>query len=260
MVSIGLLLLVCTWPWAARIIDGREPGYPVALIGPALLVGLAGMFFWTVWRPGVSLYDDRLVVVTTRRASFPRHDTTTIWFRDIEAYWTGLASGRDVLLIALRTGESVTVDVETYPQARVERVVWELVTCTNIAPEGWVTPREHSDPAWMRVAKAVVGLLAVVTVVFAVPIATIWVEAWLNPAHPPSFSSGWRVGYMLCGIFAGFGAVGWWASRARAGESANGIDLKRGYREYARLARFFGIAAAVMYAAAVVLFVASVRG
>ena len=256
-----------------QIIHGSGPTSPDTWIVLAVFSLLPIWFFYMALAPGVAVYDDRMVI-TSQKTTGIRLPKRTIWYRDIAYFKTGLMDDAytpgtvvytepdvslmtDVLYLHMIDGSEVAVDLEVYSDERVGRLVWELMVCTNIWPGGRVRPREHSDSAWIRVLRPAGSLIGVLLIFLILPVSTIWLEAWINPAHPTNYQSGWRTGYMLCAMFAGLIVIAAVLAWSRARQLSNGIDLNPRHHFYRRLAVATSGAAVVLYGAALALFLKS---
>jgi len=207
LLLLALPCIYCLFTW------GRDVVMAFNLMTLLLCLGTCGLLFlifrW-VFGNSLTLHDDHIESIsldTTR--TIPRANRVRIYYYDIEAY--GVISGphlRDFLRFRLIDGAIVSFDVEVYGDAQMARLLHELHQRTHIVPAGEVAPEKASGQARHPVLAGIGAFLGFFLIFLVLPVGSIWVEGFINPNHPPSYQSGWRIAYMLAAMFAAFGVTG----------------------------------------------------
>jgi len=253
LLTACLIVIAMDVPKTVRVGDYRQL---IIFIGDAFIIFL---FLRYIFGTSITLHSDRIVVATIDMKSlWPKTHSTTIRFADIAAYGVVTRKDmRDLFTIQLTNDSGVTFDFETYSDAQSASLLMELYKRTHIWPAGEVAPERLSSPAPHPVRMAIAGFTGFVLLFLILPVGSIWAEAWLNPAHPPNYQSGWRTGYMLAAMFAGISLavviVVMRLSATRPNAAHESDD-----NPYQQVRRIFTWAAIVLYGVFITLFAISV--
>lgn len=154
---------------------------------------------------------------------------------------------RGVLLFVKSDGDGLVVEGKPYGLKQVQFLLYELEQRTHIQASGRVQAKKHLNSV-VLIAISGLGVICGLTGwLLIIPVATIWLEGFFNPAHIPAFESPLRSIYVISIFFANFCIAGYYIIRK---DKVNA--------DFENIANIFKLIAFVLYFLFFVAFILSI--
>lgn len=109
-----------------------------------------------------------------------------------------------VLILIDDQHQIALINTDMYSRTQMKWILYELQAATLLPSKGLLEPKQGNNGYF----RGILTFLAVILIVFVLPVSTIYLEAWLNPSHTPATQSIWRYVYVLSALFGGIGLLG----------------------------------------------------
>jgi len=183
-----------------------EPIDYSALIAFSIGALFTALFFFWGLKPKISFNPNELVIVSqtkrNREITPVFYKTYCIGYNEISDF-KGFSNPKDSPVIIKTTGEVVTIDTMSYTFSQIRQLQAELMARTGIWTYECELPGNFIPSLKWELISGFMFVVGLILLFFILPLSAVWLEIWINPAHPPDYQSVTRLTYVLSAMFAG---------------------------------------------------------